>query len=236
MSCRSVVCPDRFAVNMLIFIPGKMTTQNLSDQVEALTERLKQPLPGIAAQERMAGRVVSMPPQVPGNARNSAVLSLLFPVAGILQLVLIQRTEDGGRHSGQVGFPGGRHEPEDSSFEATALRETQEEIGLDPAGIQILGALTPLYIPVSNFIVHPFVGFVPQRPSYVLSRDEVAGVYETAVPELFMPDRKIITKVRPSSAPELVLTVPAYTLQGGPVIWGATAMMLSELEAVWQAG
>lgn len=210
-----------------------MATNDLPAQIISLQQQLQQPLPGRDAQERMAARVLPMPPQIPGNARTSAVLSLFFPLNEMLHMVLIQRTEDGGRHSGQVGFPGGRYEPADASFEATALRETQEEVGIPSNEIQLLGALTPLYIPVSNFMVHPFVCYTPQRPEYILSKDEVAGIYEVAAGELFLPERKIVTTVRPSSAPNLTLTVPAYTLKDGPIIWGATAMMLSELEAVW---
>jgi 8-oxo-dGTP pyrophosphatase MutT (NUDIX family) len=210
-----------------------MASRDLPAQIVSIQKQLQQPLPGRDAQERMAARVLPMPPQIPGNARNSAVLSLFFPLADALHMVLIQRTEDGGRHSGQVGFPGGRYEPSDADLSATALRETQEEVGVPSDAVTLLGGLTPLYIPVSNFMVHPFVGYTPQRPDYVLSQDEVAGIYEVAVGELFLPERKIVTTVRPSSAPNLMLTVPAYTLTDGPIIWGATAMMLSELEAVW---
>jgi len=212
-----------------------MAMQDFREKITSIQQQLQQPLPGREAQERMAARVLPMPAQIPHSARNSAVLSLFFPLEDVLHMIFIQRTEDGGRHSGQVGFPGGRYETYDAGFEATALRETQEEVGIPAADIQLLGALTPLYIPVSNFIVHPFVGYTEKRPEYLLSKDEVAGIYEVAADALFLPERKIVTTVRPSSAPGLELTVPAYTLQDGPIIWGATAMMLSELEAVWHS-
>ncbi len=201
--------------------------------IEALRARLQLPLPGLAAQERMTGRVLPMPEEIPASARPSAVLFLLFGEEQNLRLLLIQRTADGRAHSAQISAPGGRWEPADADLRTTALRETEEEVGIAPKYVDVLGALTPLYIPVSNFLVHPFVGYVPALPALSLNAHEVQRTLEVALGLLFSPAAKIQTEVRPTSAPGLVLNVPAYALEGDDsIIWGATAMMLAELEAI----
>jgi len=182
----------------------------------------------------MTGRVLPMPDRIPASARPSAVLFLLFGEEASPRILLIRRSADGRAHGGQIAAPGGRWEPADADLRTTALRETEEEVGIRPAGVDVLGALTPLYIPVSNFLVHPFVGWMPALPPLVTSEREVAGTLKPALGALFSPDAKIQTTVRPSSAPGLVLDVPAYRLDDDTIIWGATAMMLAELEAVWE--
>ena len=157
--------------------------QNLSavtyiETIHKLKVRLTQSLPGPAAHERMLARVLPLPLKVPEDARPSAVLSLLFPLNNALHVLLIKRTEDGRAHSGQISFPGGRQEPTDADLHATALREAQEEVGIMSSEVEILGQLTPLYIPVSNFQVYPFVAFAEKRPAYLLSKQEVAYTIE----------------------------------------------------------
>lgn len=173
-----------------------------------------------------------MPPQIPANARPSAVLCLLFPVDGELTMLLMKRKEDGTAHSGQVSFPGGRHEQYDADMRATALREANEEVGIMPEDVDVLGALTTLYIPVSNFNVYPFVGFAHNRPAYNLSQNEVSYTIEVSLKELWHPDRKITTDVVSPAMPGKIRNVRAYQLIDGTIIWGATAMMISELETV----
>jgi len=200
--------------------------------IHRMQKVLQGPLPGVEAQERMAARVIPAPDKVPAHARPSAVLGLLFPHEGELHVLFIRRTEDGHAHSGQISFPGGSQDPSDADLKATALREAQEEVGIMSGNVNLLGGLTPLYIPVSNFLVYPYVGFSEERPAYHLSRDEVAYVLEVPLSRLFVPERKIITRVQPASRPGLVMKVPAYSLDEKQFIWGATAMILSELEAV----
>jgi 8-oxo-dGTP pyrophosphatase MutT (NUDIX family) len=206
------------------------------DLIDRLSERLTQPLPGKAAQERMTGRLRPLPEVIPPQARDSAVLQLLFPVRGEPHIVFIHRVEDGRAHSGQISFPGGRWEPQDASFQMTALREAEEEIGIVPAEMKVVGALTPLYIPVSYFMVHPFVAWSNQRPHFLPSAAEVSEVIEAPLAFLYDEANKIQATVQPSSMPGLTMEVPAYKLPDGRVVWGATAMMLAELEAVMQAG
>lgn len=200
------------------------------DKIEWLRQRLQQPLPGRSAQERMTGRVVNMPLKVPENARPSAVLCLLFPMNDELFVLLMKRREDKTAHSGQVSFPGGSYEGSDADYLATALREAREEVGVLPSEVDVLGALTPLYIPVSNFNVFPFVGYAEKRPEYNLSHNEVSYTIEVPLSSLLHPERKKITDVRSPATPHVIKNVNAYILDDGTIIWGATAMILSELE------
>ncbi|MEI8278858.1 MAG: CoA pyrophosphatase [Bacteroidota bacterium] len=203
-------------------------------KIERLKELLQQPLPGMAAQERMAGRVLPMPDEIPANARPSAVLCLLFPKNDILQLLLIRRTADGRPHSGQIGFPGGSMDPTDTDLRATALREANEEVGIMSGEVEILGALTALYIPVSNFRVFPYVAYAKEPPVYNISHYEVAHTLEIPMLEFMIPERRIITDVISPARPEKIRNVPAYQLEDGTIIWGATAMIISELEMLMQ--
>lgn len=204
--------------------------------IERLKERLAKPLPGIAGQERMAARVKPMPFEIPVNARPSAVLSLLFTHNSILHTLLIQRTDDGRAHSGQISFPGGRHEPFDADLITTALREANEEVGVTADEVEILGGLTPLYIPVSNFIVHPFIGYSKRQPIYKPSTNEVARIIEVPLEDLLKPERKTIVEVTSPADKTFIRNVPAYKLDDGTVIWGATAMIFSELQVLLEEG
>lgn len=199
---------------------------------EKLKEALLQPLPGAEAQEKMMGRVKSMPQEIPADARPSAVLCLLFPVNDEPHILFMKRKEDNTAHSGQVSFPGGRYEEQDANYKTTALREANEEVGILSSDVEILGALTSLYIPVSNFNVYPFVGYSGERPQYNISRDEVSYVFEVPVQQLFDDAHKAVRTVSSPSRPGLNFKVNAYVPDRETVIWGATAMILSELETV----
>jgi 8-oxo-dGTP pyrophosphatase MutT (NUDIX family) len=158
------------------------------------------------------------------------VLALLFPLNDELHLALIKRTDDGRAHGGQISFPGGRQDVTDADLRATALRETFEEIGIPANKIEILGALTPLYIPVSYNHVQPFVGFAKEKQQYILSESEVQYVIEVPIMNFFEPGRKIVTKITPAAFPHITLNAPAYQWENDHLVWGATAMIISELE------
>ncbi len=202
--------------------------------IEYLRRQLILTLPGSAAQELMTGRVRPMPDLIPADARVSSVLILFFMKEAELNLLFIRRTEDGRAHSGQISFPGGKQEIADMDLAATALREAHEEAGILPIDVDLLGALTPLYIPVSNFMVYAFVGYSSARPSYLLSEHEVAEILEIPVSWMMDEANKVTATVRPASSPEMALRVPAYCLPDGANIWGATAMIFSELEVIWK--
>ena len=204
------------------------------ETITLLKEALQQPLPGKEAQERMAGRVLPMPDEVPDHARLSAVLCLLFAKEEALNVLLIQRTHDGRQHSGQIGFPGGKMEPTDADLLATALREAEEEVGIHHGNIELIGNLTPLYIPVSNFKVYPYIAYAPQQPDYNINHREVAQILEVPLQELLHPERKRVIDVTSPATTRIIRDVHAYELPDGTIIWGATAMILSELEVIFE--
>lgn len=205
---------------------------NITDTIERLKLRLQQPLPGIAAQNNMASRVRELPSVIPDTAKQSAVLALLFPKNDVLNLLLIKRVTDGKPHSGQISFPGGRKDPTDKDLSYTALRETEEEVGIAPHKIELLGGLTSLYIPVSYSNVFPFLGYTTEPQQYILSPNEVQYTLEVPLHDFFAPERKIVTHITPDAFPDITLKAPAYLWNDNHIVWGATAMMIAELEAV----
>lgn len=203
-----------------------------ADKIEWLKHRLQQPLPGLDAQNKMAARVRELPSVIPDTAKLSAVLALLFPENDELTLLLIKRVDDGKPHSGQISFPGGRKDATDPDLAYTAKREAFEEVGIPANTIEILGELTSLYIPVSYSQVHPFVGYIPHKPALVLSPNEVQYTLEVPLREFFAPEKKIVTHITPAAFPDITIKAPAYKWDEEHLVWGATAMIISELEAI----
>jgi 8-oxo-dGTP pyrophosphatase MutT (NUDIX family) len=200
----------------------------ITDWIATLKKELKKPLPGTAAQMLMAPSL-RRPANVPIPMRNSGVLLLLYPVNDRLFTVFMKRTEYGGPHSGQISFPGGKFEDGDRSLVETALRESREEIGISPDTIEVLGTLSPLHIPISNFRILPVVGFMPEKPVFTTDSHEVDYLIETALEVLLKPE---IVKTKTMMFGDLSFEVPYYDIDGNH-LWGATAMMLSEfLEVV----
>ena len=163
------------------------------------------------------------------NPRVAAVMMLFYPKNGITHLVLIVRNSYEGVHSGQIAFPGGKFEIGDQDFSWTALRETQEEVGVNPAMIDVVKPFTEVYIPPSNFMVHPYLGICKEEICFVLDPTEVSSIIELPL-SVFLNDEILIeAKMATSYAKEV--NVPAFNIEGH-VVWGATAMMLSELKDV----
>jgi 8-oxo-dGTP pyrophosphatase MutT (NUDIX family) len=196
----------------------------ITDWIATLKKELKKPLPGTAAQMLMAPSL-RRPANVPIPMRNSGVLLLLYPVNDRLFTVFMKRTEYGGPHSGQISFPGGKFEDGDRSLVETALRESREEIGISPDAIEVLGTLSPLHIPISNFRILPVIGFMPEKPVFTTDSHEVDYLIETALEVLLKPE---IVKTKTMMFGDLSFEVPYYDIDGNH-LWGATAMMLSEL-------
>ena len=202
------------------------------EKIAWLKQSLQEPLPGLEAQAKMSSRSRPVVPNIPEDARPSAVLGLLYPIEDILHLLLIKRIADGKAHSGQISFPGGKKEPADATLTVTALREAQEEVGIMSEEVEILGALSTLYIPVSNFQVHPFMGFATSRPEFVISKREVDHILEVPLNELLHPETKTVADIEVPSFSLLLKKVNAYKTATSGVIWGATAMIIAELETM----
>lgn len=190
-------------------------------------------LPGVQAQLQMAPSIRQTDILNMGVGRNpvkSSVLLLFYPDREQqVATVLIQRPEYDGAHSGQISFPGGRHEPGDPDLAFTALREAHEEIGVDPGLVNLKGRLTDLFIPPSNFIVTPYLGISDRRPDFIPDPVEVAAILEISLKDLLNPacrEMKLIT-LRDGYR----LETQCFNLNGH-IVWGATAMIISEMAEI----
>lgn len=161
------------------------------------------------------------------TVRKAGVLVLVYPHDSGLTTLLMRRTPFPGVHSGQISFPGGSVEPQDPDLTATALREACEEVGVCGSEPQVVGQLAQVYIPPSRFLVRPIVAALPSRPAFRPSAAEVAELIELPLADLLHPDLKQETDMHLGG---ITVHVPYYAVQGH-VVWGATALMLAELEA-----
>jgi 8-oxo-dGTP pyrophosphatase MutT (NUDIX family) len=192
-------------------------------------------LPGTKVQWEMASsdRFVQDFPLFPGeDARVAAVLILLYPVSGSIHTVFMQRPEYEGIHSGQISFPGGKKEPEDETVISTALREAHEETGINRDDVTVISTLTPLFIPVSNMLVTPVVGWTDNKPSFVHHPGEVLFLIDAEL-ERFLDDK--IIKKKPFLLRGKNAEIKYFDYDGN-AIWGATAMILQELLAIIRRG
>lgn len=194
------------------------------------------PLPGLDAQLRMAPspRHGWDPLKFPDGAANGAALVLIYPHDETLYVPLTVRGSGLRNHTRQVSLPGGRVDGGET-FEAAALREAFEEIGIEPSAVEVIGRLTPLHIPVSGFLLHPIVGFTSMRPAFQRAEWEVARIIEAPVSRLVDPalvKREIRTRVVKGES--IDIDVPYFDLDGEKV-WGATAMVLAEFCAILSA-
>jgi len=172
-------------------------------------------------------------PRVPGkNARVAAVLILLFPDKGSIHTIFIQRPDYDGVHGGQISFPGGKSEPEDENVIKTALREAHEEIGVDPSKVNVIDTLTPLFIPVSNMIVTPVIGWITEKPLFIHQPEEVVFLIDADLNKLLDPR---IVRVKPFEIRGETIDVKYFDYEGN-TIWGATAMILYELLIILRRG
>jgi 8-oxo-dGTP pyrophosphatase MutT (NUDIX family) len=193
-----------------------------SDFFKNLKNELSKELPGLSAQLKMA------PEERPfGHNKtmlNAGVLILLYYKNEDIHLALIQRPEYNGPHSGQISLPGGKFEEEDKTLVQTALRESFEEIGAEPNEVDVLGMLSPLQIPVSNYFVQPVVGFYKSSRQFKADVTEVERILEIRLRDLINPENK---SVKEFAFGTLRFNAPIYK-PDNLVIWGATAMILSE--------
>jgi 8-oxo-dGTP pyrophosphatase MutT (NUDIX family) len=197
-----------------------------------IKEQFKLQLPGEEAQYRMSPIINSRKYKEPSDSYKVAcVMALLHPKDEELFVTFIKRASShpDDKHAGQIGFPGGKFEDDDKSLIHCALRETEEEIGVSSSDIEVIGALSSLYVFASDFMVHPFVGYLDYKPQYKLQVEEVAGIYEVPLRKLIDPAYKVSRQVRLSEG--FFREAPGYDIDGD-FLWGATAMISSELENV----
>jgi 8-oxo-dGTP pyrophosphatase MutT (NUDIX family) len=214
--------------------------------IEDIRQALVRPLPGMAGQKKMAPQPPAQSEDrwhCPVDCREAAVLLLLYPARTNnyqhkpgksslpeLHILLTRRTEYPGVHSGQISFPGGRREGQETLWE-TALRETKEEVGVLPDTLEIMGRLSSLYVPASNFCIYPFVAFTSSRPTFYLDSEEVAEIIELPLSLLLDPANRKEEVWQFQKYGERL--VPFFDVFGHRV-WGATAMMLGEFLALLQ--
>ncbi len=206
----------------------------VADQrIENFEFLLKSQLPGIEAQALMSpvGEVDKRYYDAPDHADTAGVMVLLHEKKGDWYTTFIKRTSrERDKHSGQISFPGGRKDPGDASLRECALRETEEELGIPGSEIKVIGRMTKLYVFASNYIVYPFVGIVKGAPVYHPDSREVERVLEYPLSQF---DKVHIKKKDLKIRGVLLKDVPYFDLDG-EVLWGATAMMLSEFINVWK--
>jgi 8-oxo-dGTP pyrophosphatase MutT (NUDIX family) len=205
---------------------------NFDEFLISIANLHEKPLPAESSQFKMSPpyrqQLIDLQREKMKSAKNSAVLALFYPDAQQnTKLMLMLRKTYKGVHSAQIGFPGGKREKEDTSLQMTALRETEEEIGVPRQQIEVLKALSPLYIPPSNFNVFPFIGICRNQPIFTKEESEVEDLIEVTLTDVF-DNSNIVTK-RVKTSYNIEVEVPAYKLNEH-LVWGATAMMLSEIK------
>jgi 8-oxo-dGTP pyrophosphatase MutT (NUDIX family) len=208
-----------------------MSKMTFDSWIEKLSVRMEQGLPGESAHSLMMPANRKRIPVPEGtDFRTAAVLALIVPDEENFapRIILIERSEGPVSHSGQISFPGGKREG-DEDLLATALREANEELGIPADQVVLLGNLTSLYIPPSNFMVHPFLGYMNKVPDFVLSESEVKRVLLPFVDD-FLDENNISLEIFKSTS-GVAVHAPSYKIENVS-IWGATAMMIAEIGAL----
>ncbi len=198
--------------------------------IERLTKELQKELPGSRAHQIMMplGRQIPNPETFDSrNVKNSSVVILLYEIQNQIYSVLIQRHIYNGVHSGQIGLPGGKTEASDTCYTDTALRECQEEVGIAPHQVTVIGQLSPIYIPPSHFMVYPVLGFLKSPPTFMKNNYEVKKLITYKIN--LLEKRNIKTKV--FHGHNYSIQAPYFDING-QAVWGATAMILSEFMEV----
>lgn len=201
--------------------------------IKKIEQAIQNGLPGDSAHQKMApyrrtSATLALQSQL--NPRLSGVLCLLFPdKENQWNSVLIKRQEYSGTHSAQVSFPGGKKEESDADLLVTSLRECAEEIGIHLDKQQVIGSLSEVYIPPSNFLVKPHIAWLDRRPDFVPDPREVNYLIEFPILRLLEADVVMETKVKTGQG--LQMQVPYFAI-GNEIVWGATAAILSEIREI----
>lgn len=192
-----------------------------------LKDALQKELPGENAHKRMLppGRRLKSHDHELSSVKLSSVLVLIFPMNGKLYTCLTKRPSTMKFHAGQISFPGGKVEKEDASAEMAALREAREEVGIEPSAIEILGKLSDFYLEISQFSIQPFLAWVDQKPEFSLNYHEVEELILFPISDFVENENILETELQTLTG----LLKINYFPHEGRIVWGATAMILSEL-------
>ena len=202
--------------------------------IENIIKKLKQPLPGKEAHKELAPYRNEIELDFKNkNPKIASTLLLIYPKNDSLFFCLIQRNEYEGTHSNQISFPGGKNVIGESIKE-TALRETKEEIGIDPVSINIIGELTQVFVPPSNFLIHPFVGYCDFTPFFKANEREVKEIIEVNIGDLFKKDVIKIKKMSFKKSSGIVNFEVPYLDLNNKIVWGATSVILNEFRKMLQ--
>ena len=204
---------------------------NFDDFLISISKIKNLKLPGRASQFKMSPPfrkelLKKYEDKIP-NAKRAGVMALFYPNSfGETMVVLILRKTYNGVHSAQIGFPGGKVEANET-LEMAAVRETYEEIGVHANDVKVIRRLTEIYIPPSNFYVQPFIGVTKRTPKFIKQDDEVEAIVEVSLKHFL--DERVIINQKVETSYSFKVNTPAFKLNGH-IVWGATAMMLSEIK------
>ena len=198
--------------------------------ITLIKKNILRPLPGIKAHNEMLPLNRPIDISITNSThRESGVTVLLYPKFNSIYSVLIERPVYEGVHSGQIAFPGGKKENFDLNLIETALRETEEEVGIKKESITVLGCLSTLYIPPSNYMVLPVVGYLKSLPNFILEKKEVNAIIEY---DLDILHNQSLTKTKTFKGANYMVEAPYFDINGYS-IWGATAMILNEFKKLF---
>lgn len=209
---------------------------DFEEVIQRLKNSLSRQLPGKEAQMRMSPQPVDMrrfDPKLPSNYRKGAVLILIYPQEKQAFFPLIKRPEYVGVHSGQIAFPGGKMDEGDENEVFTALREAEEEVAVNASKVEVLGRMSDLFIPASNFLVSPVIGYVDHIPEFVPEEREVQRIISARVSDIVSPEiqKKTILEI----GNQIKLDTPYFEVEK-EMVWGATAMILGEFIELLEKG
>ena len=210
-------------------MPNSILTADQKQLLIQIQKEISKGLPGENAQNRLSPVTANSKYRIaPENHKKACVMGLIYPEGNELRMAFIERTfsHPDDKHGGQISFPGGKLEPEDETYLIGALREVEEEIGIPPEQITVLGQLTDLYVFASNFLVYPFLGYMEHAPTFIPQLEEVASIVSFPIEKLLSAD---IVDTKDLEVRDFVMKdVPYYKLNEH-VLWGATAMITSEI-------
>ena len=204
----------------------------LEDFKKIIPKIEKNEVKGLHAQKELApdNRISEINTSNKKNIRYASVMALVYPKQGLMHFALILRTQYKGKHSGQIAFPGGKKDETDNNHWEAAVREVEEEIGIKSTEFKLLKELTCLYVPVSNFKVHPYLAFSEKELNFKIQEAEVEKLIEVPLDYFLFKSNVEQIKVRTSA--NTTIDAPAFIYENHK-IWGATAMILNELKTLF---